>query len=115
MLGVRDREAHVGATEGAQSPQRRGLVRACSHHRRVQFAEDVNDDSVEEVGLVGEVQVDRRRGDADGFGYGADRDVVHTAGLRHQLLGRGDDLGTQLLAATARGAATASGLAGRTA
>ena len=91
-LGVAEAEADIGLAAAAQRLQRVGGAGLGGGHLGVELAELLLADGEDELGLVGEVQVDRGRGDADGLGHGADGDRLLVARLDQQAGGRGQDL-----------------------
>ena len=84
----------------------RGGARGFEH--RVEDRELAVTDREQQVRLVGEVQVDRRRRHPDRVGDRADRDGVLVAGLHEQQLGRDEDLLAKQLAVTPAGAGSGS-------
>jgi len=96
LLGTVDPEVDVGP---ALPPER--LQRVLAAGRRflegpVELGEVLLADGEDQVGLVGEMQVDRRWGHADGVGHRPDRDRLLVACFPQEPFRGGEDLLPQL-------------------
>ena len=103
LLGVLDAEADVGLAAGQEGVD--GIVDAGGRlfDGPIQLGEASGTNLEDQCVLVGEVEVDRGRGHADGVGDGPDGDGFLVAGRCEEALGRGHQFVAQLAALSAPG------------
>ena len=109
LLGILDPEPDIRLPPKDQRLDGVGRLRAFLLDERIKPREVPLADREDQLVLVPEMEVDRRRCNADRVGNGADRHCLLVAGLYEQPLGCFDDLRAQTLAfTTARALARSS-------